>query len=115
MKTVAFRMAYHYFPVQAQKLCSRRGTHNLCASLPLELRSAATRHRFAATKKGRACLSRPIFCDFAPFWLTPSQTPRSSPSATPFGFRSARDWLEKTGDWQVKTGRGPIIWEQHVH
>jgi hypothetical protein len=51
MKTVAFRMAYHYFPVQAQKLCSRRGTHNLCASLPLELRSAATRHRFAATKK----------------------------------------------------------------
>ena len=57
MKTVAFRMAYHYFPFQAQKLCSRRGARNLCAS-PCRWNCGPRRRAivFCGHKKGRACL-----------------------------------------------------------
>ena len=58
-----------------------------------------TAQRLSARPQRRAVDMRPdqrpcLFCAFPPFWA------HSRAKA------DARDWLEKTEDWQVETGRG---------
>ena len=74
-----------------------------CANLPA--RSAATRHSYAARPASTPAFPGQSFA-LSRLWA------HSRTNA------DARDWREKTEDWQVKTGRGrpiPHIWGQHVH